>query len=358
MAFLVPNFLSQKLKILNQEGRVLGASWYDHDWDYRNAITIDHTKVSNTDQTDFPVLINSTNSDWRDTEHGGKVAQADGDDILFTSSDGTTKLSHEIEKYDNTTGELVAWVKVPTLSASEDTVIYIYYGNSTCSNQQDPTNVWDSNYVGVWHLGDAGPTYAYDSTSNNHTGSQIGGVTFGATGKIGDCTTHNANYIQLSSDLYFPQGSSDRTLTAWVYATQLGNFNHIIHYGTASTGKAWGLALRSGLLLAHEWSVYQTAGTVPLQQWTYVGITLSDGGNKTHYINGVSVGTPSYTPNTVLSGVCRIGSRISTPTEYFYGNIDEVRISNTARSASWIATEYNNQNNPESFYTIGEEEAY
>jgi hypothetical protein len=36
--------------------------------------------------------------------------------------------------------------------------------------------------------------------------------------------------------------------------------------------------------------------------------------------------------------------------------MDEVRLSSTALSANWIATEYNNQNTPGSFYTLGTEE--
>ena len=42
------------------------------------------------------------------TLNGGNVAQADGGDILFIAGDGHTKLDHEIERYDETTGELVA----------------------------------------------------------------------------------------------------------------------------------------------------------------------------------------------------------------------------------------------------------
>lgn len=45
-----------------------------------------------------------------------------------------------------------------------------------------------------------------------------------------------------------------------------------------------------------------------------------------------------------------IGSNASN--EYFSGSIDEVRVSNIARSADWIATEYNNQSSPSTFYTI------
>ena len=68
------------------------ASWYDASWAYRKPITIDHARVSGgTDLTDFPVLIDlSADADL------AAGAQANGNDILFTSADGTTKLSHEI----------------------------------------------------------------------------------------------------------------------------------------------------------------------------------------------------------------------------------------------------------------------
>jgi len=40
------------------------------------------------------------------------------------------------------------------------------------------------------------------------------------------------------------------------------------------------------------------------------------------------------------------------------GIIDEVRISNTPRSANWLLTEYRNQNDPSTFYTVGSEESF
>jgi hypothetical protein len=39
------------------------------------------------------------------------------------------------------------------------------------------------------------------------------------------------------------------------------------------------------------------------------------------------------------------------------GSIDEVRLSNIARPAGWIATEYKNQNSPATFYAVGSETA-
>ena len=86
--------------------------WYDANWAYRKQITFtsDSAKIPST-QSYFPALISlSSDSDL------AADAQDDGDDILFTSSDGTTQLDHEIEEFDGGTGQLVAWVEVPSLS--------------------------------------------------------------------------------------------------------------------------------------------------------------------------------------------------------------------------------------------------
>jgi len=165
-------------------------------WGYRKQLTISSSVVSTEDQNNFPLLVYLAT----DAQLAAS-AQADGDDIVITSSDGLTKLSHEIEKYTSATGELWAWVKIPTLSVSADTPLYLYYGNSAVSSQQDATNVWDSNFKGVWHLGDTGPTTAADSTSNDNNGTQSGGVTFGVTGKDNSATGYDGNgdYIDVGN---------------------------------------------------------------------------------------------------------------------------------------------------------------
>jgi len=125
------------------------ASWWDANWRHRKMITVDHTKVA-ANLTDFPVLIDISDSDLP------LKAQPDGDDIVFTDS-SANKLNHEIEYYDNNTGHLVAWVKVPSLSSTSDTVLYMYYSNAAASSQQNPTAVWDPDYVMVQHLEETPP---------------------------------------------------------------------------------------------------------------------------------------------------------------------------------------------------------
>ena len=87
--------------------------------------------------------------------------------------------------------------------------------------------------------------------------------------------------------------------------------------------------------------------------WHLVAMTWdtaagADGEMKA-YIDGAQVGTTqtalgSWTGDGVMD-VC-IGAQADDKSLLFNGIIDEVRISDTARSADWIATEYNNQRWP------------
>ncbi|MHA2393353.1 MAG: DUF2341 domain-containing protein [Promethearchaeota archaeon] len=146
------------------------------DFKYYKAITIDHTKVSGTENLiDFPVLISIFDSDLHDN------TQSDGDDIAF--SNNFQWLDHEIELYNqtyNTThAHLVAWVRIPVLSTTDDTKIRMYYGNPYIDSRENPTGVWNENYKGVWHL-EEDPSgispQIKDSTSNGNDGTSGGSM--------------------------------------------------------------------------------------------------------------------------------------------------------------------------------------
>ncbi len=72
-------------------------NWYDSNWQYRQEIII-NSSMTPADQTNFPLLVKITDQ----TNPIFNNAQSDGGDILFTLSDGITKLDHEIEYYQNT----------------------------------------------------------------------------------------------------------------------------------------------------------------------------------------------------------------------------------------------------------------
>jgi hypothetical protein len=132
----------------------LCAQSWSNGYAFRAALTIDHTKVPNTDQSNFPVLISGVYPLLATVANGGGVVNANGYDIIFTSdAAGTAPLPFERESYSPLTGAVNYWVQIPTLSHTIDTVIYLFYGNgSITSSQANPAGVWDSNYKGVWHL--------------------------------------------------------------------------------------------------------------------------------------------------------------------------------------------------------------
>jgi len=121
------------------------AGWWNDNWSYRKQIVINSDYVTGN-LTDFPVLVSLTDTSL------GAHAQADGDDIVFIDSEGN-KLSHEIESFTTitsgpiATGTLVAWVKIPNLSSTDDTPIYMYYGNAGVGSQEQAEAVWDENYI-------------------------------------------------------------------------------------------------------------------------------------------------------------------------------------------------------------------
>ena len=169
--------------------------WYNSNWAYRKKITVDSSKVPST-QTNFPVLINITDTDLRDH------AQSSGNDILFTNATGT-KLNHEIDLWVNTTGQLVAWVNVTSLSSSADTILYMYYGNSDAADQQNVHGTWDENYVAVYHMNDVTTSTILDSTSNANHGTKKGAnepnQVDGKIGKAQDFNRANTEYINLGN---------------------------------------------------------------------------------------------------------------------------------------------------------------
>ena len=117
------------------------------DWSYTKEITINNAMVVGLEpHLDFPFLVY-----LEDDVNLVNYALANGDDIIFTSNTGVL-LDFEIEKYDNTTGELVAWIKIPTLSTDSDTTINMYYGNASALNMENPDGIWGSDYALVQHM--------------------------------------------------------------------------------------------------------------------------------------------------------------------------------------------------------------
>jgi len=336
---------------------------FDDGWLYRKKITIDHDMVAG-DLTNFPVLVSVVDPDLRDK------AQSDGDDILFMdSSDVGNRLFHEIELFDNSNGELVAWVKIPSLSAGVDTVLYLYYGNSDCGNQQYPELVWNSDFIHVWHLGDSLEDSAGFDDGINH-GTDI------VSGKIGearDFEQSEHDFIDFG-DMDQPADGSLTTITweAWIKPkiqdqiimtkyNSLGGSQASYYIAFASNGKFRfntysGSGIRTRGITINSYS--------SIGQWIYITSTLNLGGinDIDVFVDGeeVAFSLEENSANFIrdLPDSDDIGRyRPQAGAKYSDAFIDEVRWSKIIRGNEWIKTSYNTMNDPSSFFSVGSEES-
>ncbi len=356
------------------------ANWYDTDWRLRKQITIDFNQVD-ANLTGFPVLINLTT----DAELAAS-AQIDGDDILFTASDETTKIAHEIEFFDPGTGELVAWVNVPSVSASVDTDIYMYYNNATVGSQQDVLNVWDANYVQVLHLKEA-PNGTLDEL-NDSTGSGNHGQTFsmGAGNSVDAQIGKGLNFVRADAldqfrvyDSASLDGTADEgTLEFWasfVAAPPPSTYYLIMVHSLRFSG---------GRGMEHAWRaddnffMYTNAGDPGGETWSGTSLHGFVAG-QWHHVVWRWQRVPGQDHDLFTDGVSRAfdvadnsanwtvdatmddwyyGGNADRNDRWFDGRMDEVRVSNIMRSDAWISTEHNNQSDPDNFYTLGPQTLY
>jgi hypothetical protein len=352
------------------------SDWYNPSWAFRKRITIDHTKVG-ADLIDFPVLVSLfSDADLAST------AQSNGNDIMFTSVNGTTKLDHEIEQYVPGTGQLVAWVRVPSLSSVIDTVIFVYYGNSSCGNQQNLSGVWNSSYKAIWHMNETSGTTIKDSTSNGNTGTPNGGVTLDAAGKIigGDTFDGIDDWTNLgtSSSLNFG-ANAPFTIEGWVKTTE--SYGSIISFRSSTDGGPVidihlgydGAITDPGKLLAlirqdtgSSGYARKTGSAINDGIWHYFVLTRNAGNTIELFSDGISQGTSSggesggaITTNMRAFANERkwVQDNYGTADQrWLIGTLDEARISNTQRSSAWISACYNNQNSPSTFYAMAAKE--
>jgi len=344
---------------------------------YQRSITIAHSQVPNTDQTNFPVLIQGIYSYLATAANGGHVQNANGYDIIFTSdSAGTNLLNWEAESYNPVTGSVAFWVQVPTVSHTADTVVYMFYGNSSISTfQGNKSGTWAGNYAAVYHMADeaANPSVA-DSTSNGNTGAAAVNTNLKTTpGEISGALSFNGANDAIGAG----RGSSFSitgtiTLEAWVRANSLpslGNQSYILGKGYNGTNEAYFLRLETN----YGGTTFVEAGTFSFPSSYQAQAQISSGfsGGWHHvvgtydgvwniYVDGVkTTSSQRQAPLSSASEQFTIGAQDSTSTmkNYFNGGIDEVRVSNVAWPADRISTEYNNQSNPAFFYAIGSEQS-
>ena len=327
---------------------------------YSRNITIDYTKVSGgADLYSFPVLVNLTGQNFLKTSPTGQILNANGYDIIFTDNN-YNKLDHQLEYYNGTSGDLIAWVRIPTLSSSSNTVIKILYGNPQITTDPSTTSVWDSHYKGVWHLDN---NSLNDFTSFNRAGTPNNSPIYSAGEIYNSMELNGTNQYVEVINAPNTNFAGNITVSAWVYMNAANRDQKIAgNQNNSSGGYKFGIYTNNKV----EFEIRNSANTPSLNrdvaggtvlntgQWYYLAGISSDvlDSIKT-FVNGMperpfkKTGTLGIASNTLT-----IGKEPWLSDYYFSGRFDEIRISDKVRSNGWMRTEYNNQSSPSTFYTL------
>jgi len=354
-----------KHKVYDFKTRPIPAPWWNDEWSFRKEIIVNYEMVEGN-HDNFPVLV-KLDADIDLSAH----AQADGDDIVFTDYFGN-KLSHEIELYNSEDGDLVAWVNVNSITS--ELILYMYYGNLSCNDQQNVPGTWDNSYKGVWHLNenplDTIPQYkdsskygndgtAYNMEIEDHV---VGKINYAARLNEG-YNNHPQEYIDCGSDTSI-RITQDITISSWINCDTFINDKYFYWLCTDYGGAEFYSYINPGWWQGYDrmvwfrdeisYNIHDKDGSWPRNGWHYFVIT-DDTTTTRLYIDGYLRESAFSSHGSIGNSPLQIGS-CEGRNNNMDAEIDEIRLSNNIRNNEWIFTEYNNQNNPLDFSKIGPEE--
>jgi hypothetical protein len=341
--------------------------------------TINHTLTGTADSTNFTVLLSGTFAEFATTTNGGKVQNTVScgvnsitcpADLVFTSDSRCSNPlgGWEFESYTATTGQIIAWVIVPTLSVTTNTLIYACVGNPAVTTFQGGSagSAFDSNTKVVYHFPNGTALSANDSSSGRYNATPANSPT-AVTGEVGGAAHFDGVNQDVESSSFPWTGTSAVTVSFWNYVTaaeEQTSFAFTVGNSAATDPHRFAASVPWSVGILYWDYGNNTAGTGRVQAtytsylgaWTHVTL-VSTGSANTYqaiYLNGTVVASASSSASSTVTGDLIVGgypyaNQYGSP--YHNGSIDEFRISNVVRSPSWILAEYNNQSSPSTFAT-------
>jgi biopolymer transport protein ExbB len=334
-------FLASMLVGLVPVAHAADASWWNQDFAYRKAITLDTTAKGGNVTTAagrVPMLIRLHSGNF--TFDG--VSES-GADIRFVAADDTTPLNYQVESFDPVLGVALVWVDVPQLGAEAQQQVWMYYGNPKAQGADKGAATFDADYAAVYHFEDAAGTPPRDATAyaNNAAGSVA--TVDGIIGKAARFDGSHGMKLPGSVSTAVAQGGAF-TLSAWLKpdAIQQGKVTlYARHQGT----QALIVGLQNGAPFVQVGEGDAAPASTPGEPlkaatWAHLAVTAADGKVQL-YVDGkpyASLDAALPAMNTEAS----LGSDAADATNAgaaFAGLMDEVRLSRIARPAALIAVD-------------------
>jgi len=345
-------------------GEAVAACGNGYEHCYLLTFTTNPALMGASDLPNYPALLKG--EAWMATaSHGGQVrntaTQAGGasismpaDFILATDSTCAVKISGwEFEKYDAETGVgSLIHANIGTLTHSSPATVTACVGKFSANGWQGNVSAtWDSHYKFVGHMADTAPSTAIlDSTGTGNAVNQAATSTRAVSGTIDGALNYPAAGDYATIPPVTLAGAA--TFSAWVKLSALNGYGRILE---TEFGSSYALTLDGAgtAFSAYVAGSVITGGTPDTTAWHHLAFSY-DGAQARFFVDGVLTKSGALAAPGSHTLPVYIGTWDGSPGGYgSQGIYDEVRISDTGRTADQVLADYHNQASPATFYTVG-----
>jgi len=314
----------------------IASAWWNESWPYRRAVALDTSQSGvaiQGSESEVSVLLRLHSGNFEDFF----LIKEDLSDLRFMAMDDSTPLKHHVEHFDLVNQMLFVWVKVPVINGNLSTEkVWFYYGNSEAVSSADIAGTFDANEALAFHF-QASDSSVVDKTAYTNliveNTSSLNPASLIASGARFDGQQRILVQDNPSTRMIPESGF---TFSAWIKPEGAQLDNYLMHRKAGATETI--VAIDGNTLYAkyvNGGSVFETPRSIMLSDVTWQHIAVAFKASELSvYLNGHSVMT---VPLSLVesAGDIYIGAN-QAGNQGFVGEMDEVRISKTARSAGWI----------------------
>ena len=311
-------------------------AWWNDDWYFRKELAVDASPAGGDITTalgNVPVLVRL---------HTGNFgyfldAMPNGEDLRFVAGDDQTPLKYSIEKFDPISELALIWVQLPVLNPGIKNTFWMYYGNQQAVAASDPAGVFDASQVLAYAFNEAG-TPPRDLTAFNTNPAVFTAQPLAASLLGSGAHFAGAESLQIAASPALnidPQ--SGWTWSAWLRIDQAQQ-SAVLMDATDGASRLRlsieGTSLQAQWTDAEGYTVATPAGPLlTAGNWQHVALVVDNTGIAL-YLDGsesarVDAARAAFTPSLTIG-------QSSTAEQGLVGDLDELRVANSARAADWI----------------------
>ena len=308
------------------------AEW-NKEWTGHKKISINAQSVTESaSQVPVVVRLHSGNFDFTNVN-------IDGSDLRFIAADDKTELKYFIEKFDAVNELAIVWVMLPSIKAgNKDAHFFAYYGNEkAAASTSDAKAINAADTIASFHF--AEKTLLQDSSS---TGLQATGtITAQKAGLIGESASFIGKPLTIAANPAI-NGGTGYTWSAWIKPAALPQSANLYFQD-----KDFKFAIDAQKLSLKIGDAVVAGGELKPAVWQHVAFTIN-AGTAIVYLDGAQIANAAV-PAANMTNDILIG-------EGFTGEIDEMQMANTAKSAGAIKLAASSQGVESALIKVAKEE--